>query len=147
MGTLGVLIHGHFLIYSWQMQSLPPTPLSFSATGDHYIKKCRQQFCLQMFHPEWGWLVWTGSDFSLCEHIRPRTKAAHGWLIVLSRSQGTAPGGFQAELEKGKESSMKEIDFRTRVWWSHHWRWRYGTSTQQYPAFTLMGAGGTFSSN
>lgn len=34
MGALGVFIHGHFLIYLWQMQSLPPTPLSFSATGE-----------------------------------------------------------------------------------------------------------------
>lgn len=138
MGALEVLTHGHFLIYLWQTQSLPPTPLSFSAAGDHYIKKFRWVFCLQMFHPECGLLVWTGFDFSLCEHARPRTKAAGGWLIVLIRSHSTALGGFQTELEEREESSAKQTGFRTRVWWAHHWRWTYGTSTQHSPWWGLV---------
>lgn len=136
MGALGLLLYVHFLIYLWQMQSLPS--LSFSASGDHYIERCRQLFCLQVFHPECGWLVWTGSDSSLCEHPRPRTKAAEGWLTVLISSHRTAPGGFQTELEEGKESSMKEKDFRTRVWCTSHWKWSNGTSTQHSPWWGLV---------
>lgn len=120
------------------MQSLPPTPLSFSAVGDHYIKKCRWLFCIQMFHPECGLLFWPGFDFSLGEHTRPRTKAAECWLIVLIRSHSTALGGFQTELEEGEESSGKETDFRMRVWWAHHWRWIYGTRTQHSPWWGLV---------
>lgn len=83
-------------------------------------------------------LVWTGSNFSLCEHNRPRTKAAEGWLIVFIRSYCTALEGFQTELEEGKQSSVKKTDFRTRVWWAHHWRWSYGTSTQYSPWWGLV---------
>lgn len=72
----------------------------------------------------WSQSVWTH---------QAKNQSSHGWLIVLIRSQGTAQRGFQTEQEEGKESSMKETDFRTRGWWAHHWRWSCGTSTQHSP--------------
>lgn len=91
-------------------------------------------------------MVWTGSDSSLCEHTRPRTKAAEGWLTVLISSHRTAPGGFQTELEEGKESSVKEKDFRTSEVFSGELTTE-NEVMDKYSALTMMGAGGTFRSS
>lgn len=82
---------------------------------------------------------WFGQALiSVCVNTPGQEPRQQRQLTNSAQSHGTAPGAFQTELEEGEQSSVKETDFRMRVWWAHHWRLTYGTSTQHSPWWGLV---------